>query len=138
MKALATMSDLASVINGSTPESNTDSDNVLDQEEDAFADDDGIMDACQGHAISDILSLRLTQKTILAKDEFIFGVFEDGFCPGQVIEDYGDKVDAIFMLQTIRNNHPDKSLWKWPSLTDRQILKKVCVLKIRPNLDVAL
>ena len=67
-------------------------------------------------------------------------MFEDGFCPAQVINDCGDQIDAIFMKEVKRvdSSEPTMSLWKWPSLTDRQRMNKACILQIRPNLDVAL
>ena len=82
----------------------------------------------------DILSFRLSPQTMLEKDEFIVAMFEnEGFCPGQVISDKGENVEGIFM-QKVGNG--DKSLWKWPSSTDKQLVRKMCILKIRPNLDV--
>ena len=134
MKALATMSDLASVINLSTTvtDGNTDSDEIaLDAEE--ITEDDTCL-----NSEPSIPSLRLTQQTVLAKDEFILGVFEDGFYPGQVLQDSGDTVEAIFMQEVVQSNYPSKSFWKWPSRSDRQTLKKVYVLEIRPNIDVVL
>ena len=133
LKALATMTDLVSVINGSSlpndatesPDEETDG---ADNEVETVNDDDRA-------TAEDILKLRLTPQTVLTKDEFIVGMFEDGFCPGQVIRDCGEQVDAIFM-QKAGKGDSDMSLWKWPSSTDRQLVRKVCILKIRPNLDV--
>ena len=85
-----------------------------------------------------IPSLRLTKSTVLAKDEYILGIFEDGFCPGQVITDYGDSVDAIFMKEVKLKDTLPKLFWKWMSGSTKQTLRKTCILEICPNSDVVL
>ena len=84
------------------------------------------------------ISLRLTQDTQLERDEFIIGVFEDGFFPGQVIQHNGKLVCATFMKEVTRKDAPSKTYWKWPSPSNIQTLDKDCLLEIRPNIDVSL
>ena len=76
-KALAKMSDLASVINGSTTieDFNTESDELAIDPEDIANDKTPL----NSEYSDEIPLLRLTQQTVFAKDEFILGVFEDGF-----------------------------------------------------------
>ena len=55
-----------------------------------------------------VLFTRLSSNDNLQKDEFILGMFENGFYPGQMISDCGGKVDAIFMrhcFQVVPSQH---------------------------------
>ena len=135
LKALATMVDLADVINSSTEGDEEKEEAIIETQDSNVADD--INSRGDAPSNENIASFRITAQTPVSENDFIIGMFEDGFFPGQVIDDCGDKIDAIFMEHVARNNHPDRSLWRWPSVTDRQILNKACVLKICPNLDVS-
>lgn len=86
LKALATMDGLVKAISDN---------NVCDEEEEAPADNASqpVCDAEQ------VLSTRLSSQDKLEKVDFILGMFEDGFYPGQVLKDCGSKVDAIFVEQ---------------------------------------
>lgn len=127
LKAVATMEDLIKVIGESNE---TDEPHSIPTDQDREIDDDSDTEK--------ILSTRLTSQDQLSKDEFILGMFEDGFYPGQVLKDCGDKIDALFMTKATIANSDDLLYWKWPTKTDRQIIRKVCILKIRPNLDIAI
>ena len=59
-----------------------------------------------------ILSTRLESNDNLQKDEFILGMFEDGFYPGHVISDCGGKVDAIFMNEASFPGSAKSTFWK--------------------------
>ena len=130
LKALATMEDLVNAITDS-PETE------LEENREDGAENDGAQTNCDTANAQNILSTRLSMQDKLSKDEFIFGMFEDGFYPGQVLKDCGDKVDAIFMTEQTIQGSLGSSFWKWPSTNDRQLLRKMCILKIRPNLDIA-
>ena len=80
--------------------------------------------------IQQILSIRLSSNDNLQKDEFILGMFEDGFYPGLVTSDCGDKVDAIFMNKALFPGSAKSTFWKWTSNTDHHLIRKICILKI--------
>ena len=138
LKTLATMEDLVTAINDSAKTEESSTDNIINDSE----INDDVPQNTTGIATADdalnILSMRLSSQDTLLKDEFILGMFEDGFYPGQVLKDCGENVDAIFMREATIQGNLKLSLWKWPSTTDRQLIRKICILKIRPNMDVVL
>ena len=92
LKALATMEDLVNAITDS-PETE------LEENGEDDAENEGAQTNCDTANAQNILSTRLSTQDKLLKAEFIFGMFEDGFYPGQMLKDCGDKVDAIFMTE---------------------------------------
>ena len=62
--------------------------------------------------IQQILSTRLSSNDNLQKDEFILGMVEDGFYPGLVTSDCGDKVDAILMNKALFPGSAKSTFWK--------------------------
>ena len=132
LKALATMEDLVTAIHRSDDADN----NTNEAEIDDVPLQDTVDIATTDEAVN-ILSMRLSSQDTLSKDDFILGMFVDGFYPGQVLKDCGEAVDAIFMTEATIQGMPKSLMWKWPSTTDRQLMRKVCILKIRPNMDLA-
>jgi len=127
LRALATMDDLLKAIG--------DNNHLEDQETSPDPESNPQQNECD--FAEQVLSTRLSPLDTVAKDEFILGMFEDGFYPGQVVKDCNDKVDAIFMKQATFQNVSKPLYWKWTPQTDRHTIKKICVLKIRPNIDIA-
>ena len=126
LRALATMDDLKQAIQDISGESETE---VAEEEQSNDVEE---------RVTESILSTRIAVDDTLKKEEFILGMFEDGFYPGQVVADHGNVVDVIFMTEASSASHAQKSLWKWPSVNDQHMIRKVCILKIRPNLDIML
>ena len=85
-----------------------------------------------------ILSTRLSSNDNLQKDEFILRIFEDGLYPRHVIKDCGDKLDAIVMNEALFPGSAKPTFWKWKSNTDRHLIRKIYILKIQPNIDIAI
>ena len=136
LKALADMSDLESAINAScenTPD---------DAEKEDETDNAEIV-----HEQEKTQATAVTQESSEAKDsawppkqgDFIIGAFEDGAYPGSVNRVDGEYANCDFMVMAKISNANEKSLWKWPSISqrDNQTLHKDYILPIKPVLDIA-
>ena len=143
MKALASMSDLAAAIHN-RPEANSQNleGSIVSESlaEDSNSQEPFLESAPPKELVGEVntISLRLSERTNLDVDEFVIGVFENGFFPGQIIEDKGKQVRAMFMTEVFRKDSAPKTYWKWPSPSDIQTLDKDCLFEIRPNIDVVL
>ena len=140
LKALTTMNNIVTAINV-----NEDVDGNLDgkpvnenQESNVESETAAAPDEFSEFDTQQILSTRLSSDDNLQKDEFISGMFKDEFYAGQVISDCGDRVDAIFMNEESFLGSAKSTFWKWTSNTDCCLIRKICVLRIQPNIDIAI
>ena len=141
MKALASMSDLAAVIYNRPQVNVEDQVRVESLQEGTNETQENHLKQAQPKKRAEeknMMSLRLTQSTKLDVDEFVIGVFENGFFPGQIIQDNGEQVSTTFIKEVTRKDAVPKTYWKWPSPSDIQTLDKDCLLEIRPNIDIVL
>ena len=140
LKALTTMDELVTAINvNEDVDENLNGKPVNENQESSVESETAAapVETSECHA-QQILSKRLSPNDNLQKDEFILGMFEDGFYPGQMISDCGDKVDTIFMNEASFLGSAKSTFWKWTSNTDRHLIRKICVLKNRSNIDIAI
>ena len=131
LKALADMTDLESAINALN-------ENAPDERE----------EETQEIVHQEKESMKATQECKKTNDsdwppkqgDFIIGAFEDGVYPGSVNHVDGEYANCDFMEMAKVTNANGKSLWKWPSISqrDNQILHKKSILPIKPVLDIAI
>ena len=72
--------------------------------------------------------------------EYVVGLFEDGFYPGEVLKIENGYVTADFLAPVIlKQNVNDASLWKRPSSVSADIheLEEDSILSIRPVLEIS-
>ena len=78
--------------------------------------------------------------TTYREGEFVVGLFEDGFYPGEILKVEGDFVTIDFLAPIfLKQNVTEKSLWKKTSETAADIhsLETSSILPIRPVLHIS-
>ena len=78
--------------------------------------------------------------TTYCEGEFVVGLFEDGFYPGEILKVEGDFVTIDFLAPIfLKQNVTEKSLWKKTSETAADIhsLETSSILPIRPVLHIS-